>query len=137
VGLVWLKEKDMGIITALQIDEFGTVGRTQDGQTLRSASRPPFSFDYEVLTYTPIERSRFWKLERHKLTEEQEAEVERHIDSITVDTELTTRMAQNHQARKILADTDWYVVRKMENGKEIPDHIIDMRMKARSLVVDE
>ena len=127
----------MGIITALQIDEFGTVGRTQDGQTLRSASRPPFSFDYEVLTYTPIERSRFWKLERHKLTEEQEAEVERHIDSITVDTELTTRMAQNHQARKILADTDWYVVRKMETGKEIPADIADMRNKARSLVVNE
>tara|TARA_A100001011_G_scaffold395624_1_gene491188 strand:+ start:1158 stop:1571 length:414 start_codon:yes stop_codon:yes gene_type:complete len=137
VGLVWLKEKDMGIITALQIDEFGTVGRTQDGQTLRSASRPPFSFDYEVLTYTPIERSRFWKLERHKLTEEQEAEVERHIDSITVDTELTTQMAQNHQARKILADTDWYVVRKMETGKEIPADITDMRNKARSLVVNE
>ena len=113
------------------------MGRTQDGQTLRSASRPPFSFDYEVLTYTPIERSRFWKLERHKLTEEQEAEVERHIDSITVDTELTTQMAQNHQARKILADTDWYVVRKMETGKEIPADITDMRNKARSLVVNE
>ena len=69
--------------------------------------------------------------------EEQEAEVERHIDSITVDTELTTQMAQNHQARKILADTDWYVVRKMETGKEIPDDIIDIRMKARSLVVNE
>ena len=83
MGLVRLKEKDMSVIVALQIDEFGTVGRTQDGQTLRSASRPPFSFDYEVLTYTPIERSRFWKLERHKLTEEQEAEVPINKDALT------------------------------------------------------
>ena len=127
----------MSVITSIQIDEFGTVGRTTDGQILRSSARPPFSFDYEVLTYTPQERSRFWKLERHVLTQEQEAEVERHIDSITVDTELTTRMAQNHQARKILADTDWYVVRKMETGKEIPDHILDMRMQARANVVND
>ncbi len=127
----------MSVITSIQIDEFGTVGRTNDGQILRSSARPPFSFDYEVLTYTPQERSRFWKLERHVLTQEQEAEVERHMDSITVDQELTTRMAQNHQARKILADTDWYVVRKMETGKEIPDHILDMRMQARSNVVND
>ena len=127
----------MSVITSIQIDEFGTVGRTNDGQILRSSARPPFSFDYEVLTYTPQERSRFWKLERHVLTQEQEAEVERHMNSITVDQELTTRMAQNHQARKILADTDWYVVRKMETGKEIPDHILDMRMQARSNVVND
>ena len=111
-------------IIAFQIDEFGTTGRTNDGEVLRSNTIPTFSFDYDVLTYTPNERSRFWKLERHKLTEEQEAEVERHISGIVVDEELTQRMAQNHQARKILAQTDWYVVRKMETGKEIPDNII-------------
>ena len=105
-------------IIAFQIDEFGTTGRTNDGQVLRSNTIPTFSFDYDVLTYTQNERSRFWQLERHKLTEEQEAEVERHISGIVVDTELTKRMAQNHQARKILAQTDWYVVRKMETGKE-------------------
>ena len=132
-----VKEKNMSIITSLQIDEFGTVGRTQDGQVLRSASRPPFSFDYEVLTYTPNDKSIFWKLERHLLTEEQQAEVKRHIDTISIDTELTTQMAQNHQARKILANTDWYVIRKMETGKEIPDDITDMRNKARSLVIHE
>ena len=54
-----------------------------------------------------------------------------------VDKELTTQMAQNHQARKILAQTDWYVIRKMETGKEIPDNIISLRMQARSNVVNE
>ena len=124
-------------IIAFQIDEFGTTGRTNDGEVLRSNTTPTFSFDYDVLTYTQNERSRFWQLERHKLTEEQEAEVERHISGIVVDTELTKRMAQNHQARKILAQTDWYVVRKMETGKEIPDQIIAMRMQARSNVVND
>ena len=124
-------------IIAFQIDEFGTTGRTNDGEVLRSNTIPTFSFDYDVLTYTQNERSRFWQLERHKLTEEQEAEVERHISGIVVDTELTTQMAQYHQARKILAQTDWYVVRKMETGKEIPDNIISLRMQARSNVVNE
>ena len=124
-------------IIAFQIDEFGTTGRTSGGELLRSLTIPSFSFDYDVLTYTQNERSRFWQLERHKLTEEQEAEVERHISGIVVDTELTKRMAQNHQARKILAQTDWYVVRKMETGKEIPDQIIAMRMQARSNVVND
>ena len=124
-------------IIAFQIDEFGTTGRTDGGEVLRSNTTPTFSFDYDVLTYTQNERSRFWQLERHKLTEEQEAEVERHISGIVVDTELTTQMAQNHQARKILAQTDWYVIRKMETGKEIPDNIISLRMQARSNVVNE
>ena len=124
-------------IIAFQIDEFGTTGRTDGGEVLRSNTTPTFSFDYDVLTYTPNERSRFWQLERHKLTEEQEAEVERHISGIVVDKELTTQMAQNHQARKILAQTDWYVIRKMETGKEIPDNIISLRMQARSNVVNE
>ena len=46
-------------------------------------------------------------------------------------------MAQNHQARKILAQTDWYVIRKMETGKEIPEDILNMRMQARSNVVND
>ena len=61
-------------IIAFQIDEFGTTGRTTGGEVLRSNTIPTFSFDYDVLTYTQNERSRFWQLERHKLTEEQEAE---------------------------------------------------------------
>ena len=50
-------------IIAFQIDEFGTTGRTNDGEVLRSNTIPTFSFDYDVLTYTQNERSRFgnWK----------------------------------------------------------------------------
>ena len=38
---------------------------------------------------------------------------------------------QNYQARKYLADTDWYVTRKAETGKAIPDDILTKRQEAR------
>ena len=41
---------------------------------------------------------------------------------------------QNYQARKYLADTDWYVTRKAETGKAIPDDILTKRQEAREKV---
>ena len=41
---------------------------------------------------------------------------------------------QNYQARKYLADTDWYVTRKAETGKAIPDDIVTKRQEAREKV---
>ena len=41
---------------------------------------------------------------------------------------------QNYQARKYLADTDWYVTRKAETGKAIPDDILTKREEARAKV---
>ena len=40
----------------------------------------------------------------------------------------------NHQARQYLADTDWYVTRKAETGKAIPDDILTKREEARAKV---
>ena len=41
---------------------------------------------------------------------------------------------QNYDARKYLADTDWYVTRKAETGKAIPDEILTKREQARAKV---
>ena len=41
---------------------------------------------------------------------------------------------QNYDARKYLADTDWYVTRKAETGKAIPDDILTKREEARAKV---
>ena len=41
---------------------------------------------------------------------------------------------QNYEARKYLADTDWYVTRFAETGKEIPDDIATKRQEARAKV---
>ena len=41
---------------------------------------------------------------------------------------------ENYEARKYLADTDWYVTRKSETGKSIPDDILTKRQEARDKV---
>lgn len=40
----------------------------------------------------------------------------------------------NKDARKYLADTDWYVVRKTETGEAIPDDISTARQEARDSI---
>ena len=42
--------------------------------------------------------------------------------------------SQNYDARKYLADTDWYVTRKAETGKAIPTDILTKREEAREKV---
>ena len=44
--------------------------------------------------------------------------------------------SQNYDARKYLADTDWYVTRKAETGKAIPTDILTKREEARDKVKD-
>ena len=118
-------------LVAFQVDEFGTIGRTQDGQLLRSTQRPPFSFDYDVVTYTEKEKSILWNFTRTNMTNEETEEVLRYMNSIKVDQQLTTKMAENAQAKKILERTDWYVIRNIETGKAIPENVTNMRAEAR------
>ena len=42
--------------------------------------------------------------------------------------------SENYAARKYLAETDWYVTRKAETGKAIPDDIATKRQEARERV---
>ncbi len=44
--------------------------------------------------------------------------------------------ATNEQARKYLASTDWYVIRKEETGTAIPQEILDARVAARASIVE-
>ena len=44
--------------------------------------------------------------------------------------------SENYAARKYLAETDWYVTRKAETGKAIPDDILTKRQEARDKVKD-
>lgn len=117
---------------AFQVTEFQTILKQHNGAVLRSNARPAMSFDYEVLTYTETDKSRFWRGEKFDLTAEQITEVEAYVNSVEADTSLTQSMTEIHQAKSILAATDWYVVRKMETGKEIPANILQMRELARA-----
>tara|TARA_Y100000287_G_scaffold135452_1_gene110310 strand:- start:220 stop:513 length:294 start_codon:yes stop_codon:yes gene_type:complete len=44
--------------------------------------------------------------------------------------------SENYAARKYLADTDWYVTRKAETGKAIPDDVLTKRQEAREKVIE-
>jgi len=121
---------------AFQIDEFQTILRKSDGSILRSQARPPMSFDYEILTFTEQEKSRFWAGERIALTDDQITEVQSYVDSVEADTHLTDMMTVIHQSKKILASTDWYVIRFLETGVPVPDNITEMRQLARQQIND-
>ena len=43
---------------------------------------------------------------------------------------------ENYEARRYLAETDWYVTRKAETGKAIPDDILTKRQEAREKVIE-
>lgn len=43
----------------------------------------------------------------------------------------------NVEAERFLKQTDWYVVRKIETGKEIPEDILKAREEAREQIVRE
>lgn len=43
---------------------------------------------------------------------------------------------ENYEARRYLAETDWYVTRKAETGKAIPDDIATKRQEAREKVIE-
>ena len=119
---------------AFQVDEFQSVLKQADGSYLRSSERPPMSFDYEVLTFTNSQKTRFWNNQSINLTEDEIAEVQAYIATIEADVNLSEKMAQIHQSKKILAATDWYVVRQLEIGTAIPENITLMRTKAREII---
>lgn len=41
----------------------------------------------------------------------------------------------NHEARRYLAETDWYVIRQQETGEAIPADILTERQSARERVI--
>jgi hypothetical protein len=83
---------------AFQVDEFQSVLKQADGSYLRSNERPPMSFDYEVLTFTNSQKTRFWNNQSINLTEDEIAEVQTYVDSIQADNGLSETMAQIHQS---------------------------------------
>jgi len=56
-------------------------------------------------------------------------------EQLEVIVENDKRRASNEQNRRYLSDTDWYVVRLQETGKEIPEDIILKRQEARDSIV--
>jgi hypothetical protein len=58
----------------------------------------------------------------------------RTAEQIAAEAEADARSQAVAAARKLLAETDWYVTRHMETGKEIPKDIAKTRSDARKMI---
>lgn len=45
--------------------------------------------------------------------------------------------ADNEAARAYLAETDWYVSRKAETGKAIPEDVLARRAESRAAIIED
>lgn len=115
-----------------QVNDFGVTYVTEDERVLKSQSRPPMSFDYEILTYSKDEKTVYKNLSKRDLTANEIEEVEAYLATIEEDPELTRKMAKNMQAKHYLSNTDWYVIRQIETGAPIPETILENRRLART-----
>ena len=78
-----------------QVNEVGVTYVTADRRILKSQSRPPMSFDYEILTYSADEKTVYLNYSKRDLTEKEIEEVETYILSIQENKEASLMMAQN------------------------------------------
>jgi len=102
-------------------------------QTLSANIKPEFSFEYEALAYDGVTRQFRSGNEDQELTEEQVQEVEAFITTIESDPVAQTNM----ESLQYLAETDWYVTRKYETGKAIPQEILTKRQTAREAIQND
>ena len=76
------------------------------------------------------------------LTEEQARNMVKYGTTTPTDSQVqeledeSAVFRSNKDARKYLADTDWYVVRKTETGEAIPEDITTARQEARDRIQD-
>jgi hypothetical protein len=102
-------------------------------QTLSANIKPEFSFEYEALAYDGATRQFRSGNEDHELTDEQVQEVEAFITTIESDPVAQTNM----ESLQYLAETDWYVTRKFETGKAIPQEVLIKRQTAREAIQND
>jgi hypothetical protein len=87
----------------------------------------PAAYEYnEEGTYTAEEAE---KMVKYGTTKPTKAQIKALEDESAV-------FRSNKDARRYLADTDWYVVRKTETGEAIPDDITTARQEARDRIQD-
>ena len=110
--------------------DYNTCFVRKGDQTLEAGIKPTLSFEYEALMYDGIGGAYRANNADNELTAEQITEIEAFIASVTPD---ATEQA-NMEARIYLAETDWYVVRKFETGKAIPQEVLVKRAEAREAI---
>ena len=101
-------------------------------QALEANIKPVFSFEYDGLAYDSVSTSQYqFENELYDLTDDQITEIEAFI--ATVEPDPTEQL--NTESRQYLAETDWYVTRKVETDVGIPTDILLARAEARLAIV--
>lgn len=119
-----------------QVRMDGVTYVTKEKRVLKSNSKPPMSFDYEILTYSADEKTVYVNYSRRDLTAEELEEVESYILSIQENEDFSLMMLKNMQAKEVLNTTDWFVIRLLETGVPIPEEITELRAAAREEIVN-
>lgn len=90
-------------------------------------------FEHKLQEAFQNEREKAFQLKKEALEVQYALKEREHV----MDGWLELTRAQdliNEEARKYLAETDWYVTRKNENGLEIPEEVMQKRAEARARI---
>ena len=106
----------------------------ESGLVLSARIKPELSFEYSQLTYGAIEGVNQYYANGVDITlnEEQITEIELYISGVTEDVQQSTNLA----ARDYLLLTDWYIIRFLETGAEVPEDVSTGRTQARLQVIE-
>ena len=106
----------------------------ESGLVLSARIKPELSFEYSQLTYGAIEGVNQYYSNGVDITlnEEQITEIELYISGVTEDVQQSTNLA----ARDYLLLTDWYIIRFLETGAEVPEDVSTGRTQARLQVIE-
>tara|TARA_R110002096_G_scaffold117124_1_gene253710 strand:- start:417 stop:791 length:375 start_codon:yes stop_codon:yes gene_type:complete len=114
----------------------GEVSRVtqESGLVLSARIKPELSFEYSQLTCGAIEGVNQYYANGVDITlsEEQITEIELYISGVTEDVQQSANLA----ARDYLLLTDWYIIRFLETGAEVPEDVSTGRTQARLQVIE-
>lgn len=96
-------------------------------------TKPIMSFEYSSFNY--IEQANMFDIDGIPMTDEQKKECKEVIDSIKPPMEWFKNVKKS-SALQYLKSTDWYIVRKMDTGEEVPTDVREKRADARQYIND-
>lgn len=106
----------------------------KDGKRLEAFIKPEFSFEYDSIQFHEQSKGFVLDDQWNAFTPEQEQELAAYIASQNEDPVAGPQIRANIEAQMYLDQTDWYVVRKFETGKAIPQEVLVQRQEARDMI---
>lgn len=101
-------------------------------RSLQSNLKPEFSFDYDSLRFSTSIKEYNLSGQVFGMSEAEQQELLDYLATVEEDAEMTARVARTAKCEQYLNATDWYVVRKIETGAEIPADVTAERQTCRT-----